>query len=257
MTHGVPEIDPAPLRHHPLLPLRPQRPPRPGPLRRALQQDLRHRAPPRAVGLGAQPPVRAVPRAHRGARRGLLPGRRVGAPALVRVQRAARRALRRRGPPARVGRALVVAHHERRAPRPAGAGRHDRPRAVRDLRHQRAGRARLPPAHRPSTAATSPSAARCTRRCSTPPAASAPTSRSCASASDDFRVVTGAFDGPRDEHWFRRHLPDDGSVTFVDNTSALCTIGVWGPNARGPDRRRHRRRHLRRGASPTARRRRC
>ncbi|HEY8093713.1 MAG TPA: aminomethyltransferase family protein, partial [Acidimicrobiales bacterium] len=47
-----------------------------------------------------------------------------------------------------------------------------------------------------------------------------------------FRVVTGAFDGPRDEHWFRKHLPLDGSVTFEDRTSALCTIGVWGPRAR-------------------------
>jgi glycine cleavage system aminomethyltransferase T/glycine/D-amino acid oxidase-like deaminating enzyme len=51
-------------------------------------------------------------------------------------------------------------------------------------------------------------------------------------ADDAFRVVTGAFDGPRDEHWFRMHLPDDGSVTFVDNTAAFSTIGVWGPNAR-------------------------
>jgi glycine cleavage system aminomethyltransferase T len=46
-----------------------------------------------------------------------------------------------------------------------------------------------------------------------------------------FRIVTGAFDGPRDEHWFRHHLPDDGSVVFEDRTSALCTIGVWGPRA--------------------------
>ncbi|MCU1429637.1 MAG: glycine cleavage protein (aminomethyl transferase), partial [Actinomycetia bacterium] len=49
---------------------------------------------------------------------------------------------------------------------------------------------------------------------------------------DAFRVVTGAFDGPRDEHWFRAHLPGDGSVTFVDNTAAFSTIGVWGPKAR-------------------------
>jgi heterotetrameric sarcosine oxidase gamma subunit len=51
-------------------------------------------------------------------------------------------------------------------------------------------------------------------------------------AQDTFRVVTGAFDGPRDAHWFRTHLPDDRSVTFVDNTAAYCTIGVWGPKAR-------------------------
>ena len=47
-----------------------------------------------------------------------------------------------------------------------------------------------------------------------------------------FRVVTGAFDGPRDKHWFRKHLPDDGTVQMSDLTSALVTIGVWGPRAR-------------------------
>jgi glycine cleavage system aminomethyltransferase T len=46
-----------------------------------------------------------------------------------------------------------------------------------------------------------------------------------------FRVVTGAFDGGRDNYWFSRHLPDDGSVTFTDRTSGICTIGVWGPQA--------------------------
>jgi glycine cleavage system aminomethyltransferase T/glycine/D-amino acid oxidase-like deaminating enzyme len=46
-----------------------------------------------------------------------------------------------------------------------------------------------------------------------------------------FRVVTGAFDGGRDNYWFSRHLPDDGSVTFTDRTSGICTIGVWGPKA--------------------------
>lgn len=49
---------------------------------------------------------------------------------------------------------------------------------------------------------------------------------------NDFRVITGAFDGPRDAYWFRKHLPEDGSVVFTDNTSAYCTIGLWGPNAR-------------------------
>ncbi|MGQ0848673.1 MAG: GcvT family protein [Actinomycetota bacterium] len=49
---------------------------------------------------------------------------------------------------------------------------------------------------------------------------------------EHFRVVTGAFDGPRDKHWFNRHLPEDGSVRMEDLTSALVTIGVWGPRAR-------------------------
>jgi glycine cleavage system aminomethyltransferase T/glycine/D-amino acid oxidase-like deaminating enzyme len=51
-------------------------------------------------------------------------------------------------------------------------------------------------------------------------------------AGEEFRVVTGAFDGPRDSHWFRSHLPDDRSVHFEDKTSAICTLGVWGPRAR-------------------------
>ena len=49
---------------------------------------------------------------------------------------------------------------------------------------------------------------------------------------EHFRVITGAFDGPRDKHWFRRHLPEDGSVHMADFTSAYTTIGVWGPEAR-------------------------
>ncbi|HEY3428450.1 MAG TPA: FAD-dependent oxidoreductase, partial [Acidimicrobiia bacterium] len=49
---------------------------------------------------------------------------------------------------------------------------------------------------------------------------------------EHFRVITGAFDGPRDKHWFGRHLPADGSVQMTDLTSALVTIGVWGPRAR-------------------------
>ena len=46
-----------------------------------------------------------------------------------------------------------------------------------------------------------------------------------------FRVVTGAFDGGRDKYWFTRNMPTDGSVTFTDRTSGICTIGVWGPKA--------------------------
>ncbi len=49
---------------------------------------------------------------------------------------------------------------------------------------------------------------------------------------EHYRIVTGAFDGPRDAFWFRSHLPSDGSVHFEDRTSGFTTIGVWGPNAR-------------------------
>ena len=45
------------------------------------------------------------------------------------------------------------------------------------------------------------------------------------------RVVTGVFDGGRDEFWARRHLPTDGSVSFANVTDQITTLGLWGPNA--------------------------
>jgi glycine cleavage system aminomethyltransferase T/glycine/D-amino acid oxidase-like deaminating enzyme len=47
-----------------------------------------------------------------------------------------------------------------------------------------------------------------------------------------FRIVTGGADGPRDFKWFRDNLPEDGSASLLDVTSAWCTVGVWGPHAR-------------------------
>ena len=47
-----------------------------------------------------------------------------------------------------------------------------------------------------------------------------------------FRIVTGGMDGPRDWKWFSDLLPEDGSASLVDVTSAWCTVGVWGPQAR-------------------------
>ena len=48
---------------------------------------------------------------------------------------------------------------------------------------------------------------------------------------DRVRVVTGVFDGGRDEFWARRHLPTDGSVSFANVTDSITTLGLWGPNA--------------------------
>jgi len=48
---------------------------------------------------------------------------------------------------------------------------------------------------------------------------------------DTVRIVTGAFDGGRDEFWAKKHLPLDGSVTFKNLTMTTSTIGMWGPNA--------------------------
>jgi len=49
---------------------------------------------------------------------------------------------------------------------------------------------------------------------------------------DLFRVVTGGGMGMRDKKWFVDHLPADGSAELFDATSALTTIGIWGPRAR-------------------------
>ena len=51
-------------------------------------------------------------------------------------------------------------------------------------------------------------------------------------SNDTFRVVTGGGDGGRDKTWFKQHMPEDGSVELWDRSSELCTIGLWGPNAR-------------------------
>ncbi|MFI5199693.1 MAG: FAD-dependent oxidoreductase, partial [Candidatus Limnocylindrales bacterium] len=51
-------------------------------------------------------------------------------------------------------------------------------------------------------------------------------------AHDRFRVVTGGGMGMRDKKWFSDRLPADGSVQIHDQTSALYTLGVWGPRAR-------------------------
>ena len=50
-------------------------------------------------------------------------------------------------------------------------------------------------------------------------------------ADDRVRIVTGAFDGGRDEFWIKKHLPADESVTFTNRTRELTTLGLWGPKA--------------------------
>ncbi len=49
---------------------------------------------------------------------------------------------------------------------------------------------------------------------------------------DTFRVVTGGASGRVDRKWIEDHLPADGATTLIDETFALCTIGLWGPRAR-------------------------
>jgi glycine cleavage system aminomethyltransferase T/glycine/D-amino acid oxidase-like deaminating enzyme len=47
-----------------------------------------------------------------------------------------------------------------------------------------------------------------------------------------FRVVTGGATGMMDYKWITDHLPDDGSASVSDLTSAWATFGLWGPRAR-------------------------
>ena len=47
-----------------------------------------------------------------------------------------------------------------------------------------------------------------------------------------YRIVTGGGLGNVDRKWFTDNMPDDGSVQLVDLTNTLCTVGLWGPNAR-------------------------
>ena len=49
---------------------------------------------------------------------------------------------------------------------------------------------------------------------------------------DHFRVVTGGAAGMSDKKWFHDHLAPDGSAQLNDLTSAMTTIGLWGPRAR-------------------------
>jgi heterotetrameric sarcosine oxidase gamma subunit len=48
----------------------------------------------------------------------------------------------------------------------------------------------------------------------------------------EFRIVTGGAHGMADRKLFVDALPDDGSASLVDVTTAWTTIGLWGPRAR-------------------------
>ena len=125
-------------RHRPVLRPGAQRRTHLEPCRGALQQDVRHRAPGRAVGDRRNLQVSPLFEPPGSPRRVLLPGSDVGAPAVVRVERRPRRALRRRRARGRVGQPLVEPDHGRRAPQHARERRARRPLGVPDLRARRA-----------------------------------------------------------------------------------------------------------------------
>ncbi len=49
---------------------------------------------------------------------------------------------------------------------------------------------------------------------------------------DHYRVITGGAAAGSDRAWFKSHIPDDADVHMVDYSESLCTLGVWGPDAR-------------------------
>ena len=49
---------------------------------------------------------------------------------------------------------------------------------------------------------------------------------------DHFYILTGAGFGVHDSDWIRRHLPQDGSASLVEMTSARAVINICGPRAR-------------------------
>lgn len=51
-------------------------------------------------------------------------------------------------------------------------------------------------------------------------------------AHDHYRVITGGADGGANLEWFKRHMSENDDITLVNKSDALCTLGVWGPDAR-------------------------
>ncbi|MFW5965398.1 MAG: aminomethyltransferase family protein, partial [Halodesulfurarchaeum sp.] len=47
-----------------------------------------------------------------------------------------------------------------------------------------------------------------------------------------FRFITGGGDAGHDKQWIREQMEDDMDVELVSKSSAIGTLGVWGPNAR-------------------------
>jgi glycine cleavage system T protein len=51
-------------------------------------------------------------------------------------------------------------------------------------------------------------------------------------AEQRFFIVTGTAFGQHDLSWLSINLPEDGSVSIEDVSSAYCCLGLWGPKAR-------------------------
>ena len=226
---------PALLGHRPLLPDPAHPRAHPGAHQRGVQQDLRHRAPVRAVGLG---PGRAA-----------QPDARRTSASSVRCSSRPPAGSGRSGtsptPPCWTGTATPscrasaewdarwwspIINAEHLAMREGG--RAGRPVGVQHLRR------RSDPARwrRCSGCAVAQMDVAVGRVVYTPVLNAAGGIRSDLTimrlGDDHFRVVTGGVHGNADRKWFADHAPADGSAQVVDQTNAFTTIGLWGPNAR-------------------------
>ena len=47
-----------------------------------------------------------------------------------------------------------------------------------------------------------------------------------------YRVITGGASAGSDRAWFHGHVDPDEEVTLIDYSESLCTLGLWGPEAR-------------------------
>ena len=135
---------------------------------------------------------------------------------------------------ARVGLALVVADHQRRAPRDARARRRSFDlTAFCDLRHRRA-RARSSRVQQVVDARSGRrrSARSSTRRCSTPRGGFRSDLTVMRLGDDHFRVVTGGAHGMADLQVVRRPPAGDGTAQIVDLTSSVHARSASGARGR-------------------------
>ena len=212
-----------------------------------LQQDLRDRPPGRAVGVRPRRAAVALQRARARARRGLLRGRRLGAPALVRVQRAAGRGVR--------GRAGREAEWDSRWWSPIINAEHlamrDRA-AIFDLTafcvFDVVGPGALESVQRVSMRQMDVKLGKVVYTPVLTPRGGFRSDLTIMRLADDrFRVVTGGAHGMADLKWFADHLPRTAPRRSSTSPRSWCTLGLWGPRARDILAAHHQRRRLARG----------
>ena len=131
-----------------------------------------------------------------------------------------------------VGRALVVADHQRRAPRDARARRRSST-CPRSRSSTSSARARSTSLQRVALRQMDVAVGRVVYTPVLTPGGGFRSDLTIMRLGDEqFRVVTGGAHGMADRKWFADNLPADGTAQLVDLTIAWTTLGLWGPRAR-------------------------